>query len=96
MLTQILLIGEDSALVPDQTKPHLPFVRELLALASGKDEEGNALLTKKDMSDYSAKRRVDAQATNPNFSLDLFHKMFGSSKYVTSPIQRTKIWPDSP
>jgi len=38
---------------------------------------------KKDLSDYSAKRRVDAQATNPNFSLDLFHKMFGSSNSST-------------
>ena len=75
--------GEDSALVPDQGKPHLPFVNELLASVSGKDKDGNALLTPKDLSEYSAKRRVDARASNPNFSLSLFHRMFGSSKCVS-------------
>ncbi|KIM41361.1 hypothetical protein M413DRAFT_71959 [Hebeloma cylindrosporum] len=77
------LTREDSALVPDQGKPHLPFVRELLASASGKDKDGNALLTAKDLSEYSAKRRVDAKATNPDFTLDLPHKMFGSSNSST-------------
>ena len=77
-----MIVGEDSAIAPDQSKPHLPFVRELIASASGKDQDGNPLLTKKDLSDYSAKRRVDAQASNPNYTNSLFHKMFGSSKYA--------------
>ena len=72
--------GQDSALVPNQGKPHIPFVQELLASASGKDKDGNPLLTSKDLAAYSAKRRVDARASNPDYSLILFHKVFGSSK----------------
>ncbi|KAF8152994.1 Chloroperoxidase [Crassisporium funariophilum] len=77
------LTREDSALVPDQSVPHLPFVHELLGSSTGKDKDGNPLLTSKDLSEYSAKRRVDARATNPDFSLSLFHKMFGSSNSST-------------
>ncbi|KAF8173711.1 Chloroperoxidase [Pholiota molesta] len=77
------LTREDSALVPSQAKPHVPFIKELLDSASGKDKEGNVLLTQKDLSDYSAKRRVDAHATNPDFTLSTFHKVFGSSNSST-------------
>lgn len=77
-------IGEDSALVPNQGTPHVPFIKELLGLASGKDKDGNALLTPKDLSEYSAKRRVDSRRSNAAFTLDLFHKVFGSSKCVHS------------
>lgn len=73
-------LGEDSALVPSQGKPHLPYVKELLGMASGKDKDGNVLLTAQDLSAFSAKRRVDARASNPDFTLSTFHKMFGSSK----------------
>lgn len=75
-----IFVGEDSAQVPDQSKPHLPFIKELLDSASGKDKEGNVILTPEDLSAYSSKRRVDAKAANPDFSLSTFHKMFGSSK----------------
>jgi hypothetical protein len=77
------LTREDSAQVPDQSKPHLPFIKELLDSASGKDKEGNVILTPEDLSAYSAKRRVDAKAANPDFSLSTFHKMFGSSNSST-------------
>jgi len=77
------LLREDSALVPSQAAPHLPFVEELLALASGKDKEGRLILTQADLSQYSAKRRVDARKTNPDFTLDTFHKVFGSSNSST-------------
>ncbi|CAA7266277.1 unnamed protein product [Cyclocybe aegerita] len=77
------LLREDSALVPDQSKPHVPFIEELLSLASGKDNDGKALLTPKDLSDFSSKRRVEARASNPNFSLSFFHKVFGSSNSST-------------
>jgi len=76
-LTQAL--GEDSFHVPDQGKPHVAFVRELLSLASGKDKK---LLTAKDLSEYLAKRRVDSRASNPGYSLSRFHKVFGSAKCV--------------
>ena len=74
------LVGEDTALVPNQGKPHIPFVKELLASATGKDKEGNPLLTSKDLAAYSSKRRVDARVSNPEYTLNLFHKLFGSSK----------------
>lgn len=67
---------------PGQGVPYLPFIDELLASASGKDANGNRLLTVADLSRYSAKRRVEARATNPDFVLDKQHKMFGSSKCV--------------
>jgi len=68
--------------VPDQGKPHVAFVRELLSLASGKDQNGDELLTAQDLSEYLAKRRVDSRASNPGYSLSRFHKVFGSAKYV--------------
>jgi len=74
---------EDCALVPNQGKPHIPFVKELLASATGKDKEGNPLLTLKDLAAYLSKRRVDARASNPEYYLDLGHKLFGSSNTAT-------------
>jgi len=72
------LTREDSALAPNQAKPHLPFVNELLASASARDRHGNVLFKSEDLSGYSTKRRVDSRAANPNFSLGLFHKFIGS------------------
>jgi len=69
---------EDSALVPDQAKPHLPLLKELLASASGRDSHDKPLFKLKDMSTFSAKRRVDSQAANTNYSLDFFHKLISS------------------
>jgi len=77
------LTREDAALVSNQGKPHIPFVDELLASASGKDKEGNPLLTSKDLAAYSSKRRVDARASNPEYTLSTFHKLFGSSNSAT-------------
>jgi len=77
------LTRKDSALVPNQGKPHIPFVEELLASATGKDKEENPLLTLKDLAAYSSKRRVDARASNPEYCLSLFHKLFGSSNSAT-------------
>jgi len=77
------LTREDVAHQPDQAKPHLPFVNELLASATGKNPDGSAVLTAADLSRYSAKRRVDAKATNDQFSLSLFHKIFGSANSST-------------
>ncbi|TFK31259.1 Chloroperoxidase [Crucibulum laeve] len=73
------LTREDSVHVPDQGTPHRPFIEELLASATGKDKEGNTILTIADLSRYSAKRRVDARTSNPSYSLSFFHKMFASS-----------------
>lgn len=75
--------GEDAHFDPLQTKPHIPFVREFLSYATGKDKAGNTILTPADVSRFSAKRRADCMATNPDYTLDEFHKMFGSANSST-------------
>lgn len=77
-----IVAGDDVYFQPHQGKPHLLYVKELLESATGKDKEGNALLTSADLSRISAIRRVESRAKNPEFTLSTFHKMFGSSKYV--------------
>ncbi|KAK7049805.1 hypothetical protein VNI00_005235 [Paramarasmius palmivorus] len=74
---------EDAHFNPDQSKPHVPFVEELLASATGKDADGKPLLTIDDISRYTAKRRADSQANNPEFTLATVHKFFGSSNNAT-------------
>ncbi|KAJ7864342.1 hypothetical protein B0H13DRAFT_2353768 [Mycena leptocephala] len=74
------LTRQDVKYDPDQGKPYLAFIHELLASATGKDEGGNQILTPADLSRYSGKRRAGTRATNPDFTLDKFHKMFGSAK----------------
>ncbi|KAF9224876.1 Cloroperoxidase [Gyrodon lividus] len=73
----------DTGLSPSQSVGHLPFIEELLSFANGKDAEGRHLLTIKDMSKISGKRRAEARATNKDFSLSLFHKIFGSANSST-------------
>jgi len=73
----------DTALSPDQSSPHVPFVEDLLTFASGKDAEGRDLFTIKDMSRILGKRRAEARATNKDFTTSLFHKVFGSANSST-------------
>ncbi|EGO01127.1 hypothetical protein SERLA73DRAFT_179182 [Serpula lacrymans var. lacrymans S7.3] len=73
----------DTAANPNQSVIHAPFVEELLGSASGKAADGHQLLTSKDLSRISGKRRVEARANNPDYTLSLFHKMFGSSNSST-------------
>jgi len=70
------LTREDTALVPNQSKPHLPFIEELLASASGSNRHGKSL-KRKDIATFSTKRRVDSRAANSSFSLSLFHTLIG-------------------
>jgi len=77
------LCREDSAITPDQSKPHAEYIKALLASATGKDKDGNPILTAKDLSKYSSKRRADARAYNKDFTLSFFHRMFGSSNSST-------------
>jgi len=81
------LTREDTFHEPDQGKPCIPFITELLDSATGKRSEGGtkttAILTSDDLARYSAKRRTEAKARNPEFSLGLSHKMFGSSNSST-------------
>nr|CAC03461.1 putative chloroperoxidase [Agaricus bisporus] len=77
------LCREDSALCPDQSKPHVEYITQLLAHATGKDKDGNPLLTMKDLAKYSSKRRADARSYNKKFTLGFIHRMFGSSNSST-------------
>lgn len=72
--------GQDTALCPDQSEIHPGQIKEFLASATGKDRDGNSILTIRDLSNFSAKRRVDAREANPDFTLDFSHRLFGSSK----------------
>jgi hypothetical protein len=77
--------GFDTAFQPDQSVKDVSFINEMLNAASGKDRNGNAILTVEDLSKISGKRRAEARATNKEFTLDFLHKMFGSTKYVHFP-----------
>jgi len=77
------LLRRDSHFEPNQAVIHMPYVKELLESATGKDKDGNPLLTPADLSLISSKRRAEARAENPEFTLDKFHKVFGSSNSST-------------
>ncbi|OJA15715.1 hypothetical protein AZE42_09957 [Rhizopogon vesiculosus] len=76
------LLRLDTALEPDQSVKHIPFIEELLATSTVKDKDGNDIITAKDLSKMLGKRRAVARVVNKEFSLSLFHKIFGSTKYV--------------
>ncbi|KAG2159330.1 Chloroperoxidase [Suillus bovinus] len=73
----------DTALQPNQSTKHIPFIEELLEASTGKDQYGNNVLTTKDLSGILGKRRAVARATNREFSLSFFHRMFGSANSST-------------
>ncbi|KAJ7109647.1 putative chloroperoxidase [Mycena crocata] len=74
------LTRQDTAFDPDQDKPCIPFITELLECATGKAEDGTPMLTASDLSRYSGKRRSEARANNPDFTpLDLSHRLAASA-----------------
>ncbi|KAK5688813.1 hypothetical protein LTS10_000791 [Elasticomyces elasticus] len=77
------LTRQDVALVPDQGKPDLRLVHDLLEEATGKMPDGTPLLTKSDLSRALAKRRADARKTNPQYTESRFHNLFGSANSST-------------
>ncbi|KAG1722646.1 heme-thiolate peroxidase aromatic peroxygenase [Suillus paluster] len=77
------LIRLDAAFEPDQSKKHLPFIEEVLTAATGKDKNGNDVITPKDLCKMLSKRRAVARVVNKEFSLSLFHKIFGSTNAST-------------
>ncbi|KAK4554220.1 hypothetical protein LTR86_008748 [Recurvomyces mirabilis] len=77
------LTRQDTAICPDQSKPDLELVHDLLATATGKMPDGTAQLTKSDLSKALSKRRADARKTNPKYSESFFHNMFGSANSST-------------
>ncbi|KAG2108621.1 uncharacterized protein F5147DRAFT_694004 [Suillus discolor] len=77
------LLRLDTAFQPDQSITHVPFIEELLAAATGKDRDGNDIITTKDCFRILGKRRAVARAVNKEFSLSFFHKIFGSTNAST-------------
>ncbi|KAF2670327.1 Cloroperoxidase [Microthyrium microscopicum] len=78
------LTRQDVALVPDQSKPDLGLVHDLLKQATGTMPDGSPRLTIPDLSRALSKRRVDAERTNKeHYTEDLGHNMFGSSNSST-------------
>ncbi|KAG6826172.1 hypothetical protein H0H93_016739, partial [Arthromyces matolae] len=75
--------GRDLHFEPNQAIIHEPYVKELLESATGKDADGNPLLTVADMSRMLSKRRAESRAENPEFSLDKVHATFGSTNAST-------------
>ncbi|KAF2623439.1 Cloroperoxidase [Macroventuria anomochaeta] len=73
------LTRRNAALIPDQGRPDLALVQELLSVATGKGKGGKVLLTKENLSKQLAKRRGEARAETPEYSESLFHNMFGSA-----------------
>ncbi|KAJ7189505.1 putative chloroperoxidase [Mycena pura] len=77
------LLRQDANFEPDQGKPYLPFIHDLLASATGKDADGKPCLTPADISRFSSKRRAHSRQKNPKFALENKHKIFGSANAST-------------
>ncbi|KAF2757468.1 Cloroperoxidase [Pseudovirgaria hyperparasitica] len=77
------LTRQDVAIVPDQAKPDLELVDQLLKEATGTMPDGSPLLTKRDLSLALSKRRYAARKSNPAYTESFFHNMFGSSNSST-------------
>ncbi|KIK44818.1 hypothetical protein CY34DRAFT_594416 [Suillus luteus UH-Slu-Lm8-n1] len=71
------LLRLDAAFQPNQSTKHVPYIEELLSSASGKDKDGNDVITVKDLSKLLGKRRAVSRAVNKEFTLKPFHKLFG-------------------
>ncbi|KAF8888795.1 hypothetical protein BD779DRAFT_1672126 [Infundibulicybe gibba] len=74
---------EDTHLQPDQSKVHLPLIKDLVECATGKDKDGKPLLTLADLSKFSSQRRVDSKAANPEYSMAKIHRLFASNNATT-------------
>lgn len=72
--------GEDIYFEPDTAKIATPLIESLLNSASGKDADGNAILTYADLGKAFSQRQADSKASNPEFSMNLLLRMFGFGK----------------
>ncbi|KZT33932.1 Cloroperoxidase [Sistotremastrum suecicum HHB10207 ss-3] len=71
---------------PEQHPPHHHTIDRLLNCATGIDplsSRGRKLLTDSDLAVFSGIRRVESRLTNPQYTLDTFHKLFGSNNAAT-------------
>ena len=75
-----LLPGEDIYVEPDTSKIATHLIEKLLNSASGKDKDGNLVLTFPDLSKALSQRQADSKANNPEFSRNLLVRFFGFGK----------------
>lgn len=75
-------LGEDFDVDPNLGKVSIPLTQRLLASASGKDAEGDRVVTVEDVAYNLSRRRVEARRANPSFHLSKEHEFFGGSKSV--------------
>jgi hypothetical protein len=80
------LTRQDTALVPDQSKPDLQLVHDFLKEATGKMSNGSPRLTIPDLSRALSKRKAEARRTNSEYTESFRHNVFGGAKYVFSRI----------
>jgi hypothetical protein len=80
------LTRHDAAIQPDQGKPDLELVDQLLSEATAKTPDGAPLMTKADLSRALSRRRADARSSNVQYTESFFHNMFGSAKYVAAAL----------
>lgn len=78
-------VGEDTHFEPDQSKIATHLIEELLNSASGKDAQGNPVLTSSDLGKALGQRMADSKAGNPEFTTSLLHRLFGAGKFVPCP-----------
>jgi len=71
------LIREDIYFEPDTAKIATPLIENLLDSASGKDADGQPILTYPDLSKALSQRQADSKASNPEFSTNTTLRMFG-------------------
>ncbi|EIM87381.1 Cloroperoxidase [Stereum hirsutum FP-91666 SS1] len=93
------LLREDAKTSPDQSRPCLRLVAQLLDSATGpppasnlngngkakekSDDDNEKTLTVADLARVTSQRRAESRRENGQFSLSTFHKMFGSSNSAT-------------
>jgi len=75
-----LLPGEDIYVEPDTSKIATHLIEKLLNSASGKDKDGNLVLTFPDLSKALSQRQADSKANNPEFSRNCLVRLFGFGK----------------
>ena len=86
------LTRKDATLMPDQRKPDLALVNELLATATGKECDGDVLLAKEDLSKQLAKRREEARARNLEYSESLFTQFSVVASMILRDSQRIESY----
>jgi len=74
------IVRHDAKMQPDQSKPALDLIHEFLACGTGDDGQ---TITPADLSKFLERRRAQSKADNPQYTLSVGQKLFGSSNAST-------------